>query len=154
MGTGWAGPHRLHQGARMHPLDTIPLDSSPQELKAALHRLGAEYLTYREGQVLQYQHQLPRGAYLLVAGQLKLLQENLLTPLERHAASTGPYLVPPCDALDFPLPWTIQAETDCTVWFFSRYLCQRGASLRNCLSQLQRTDSPLYQLWSFYVSNA
>jgi CRP-like cAMP-binding protein len=138
----------------MHPLENLTQVSSTQELKEALRRLGAETLTYREGQVLQYQHQLPRGTFLLVEGRLKLLQEDTPTSIERHTAVAGPYLVPPCDALDFPLPWSIQAESDCTVWFFSRYLCQRGETLRHCLSQLQRTDSPLYQLWSSYVINA
>lgn len=137
----------------MPPLHPNAHSPSQEDLPLSLSEMGVDCLTFKAGQILQYQHQLPRGVVLPVRGSLVLVREESAADPIHCPAQEGPYFLPDCSQIDKPLPWTIRAETDCTVWFFSRYICQHGVLLRHGLNEIRVPGSPLYQLWSHYVSN-
>lgn len=137
----------------MSPLHMNAHKTSQEDLQAQLSEMGVDCLTYKAGQTIQYQHQQPRGAMLLVEGNMLLIEEESPMTPKRCRAQDGPHLLPDCSQIDQPLPWTIQAETDCSVWFFSRFICQKGVLVRHGLHEILVPGSSLYQLWSHYVSS-
>jgi len=137
----------------MPPLHPNVLPTTQEDLPLSLSELGVDCLTFKAGQILQYQQQLPRGVVLPIRGSLLLIREESPTHPIHCLAQEGPHFLPDCSQINDPLPWTIQAETDCTVWFFSRYSCQRGVLMRHGLHEIRVPGSPLYQLWSHYVAS-
>jgi CRP-like cAMP-binding protein len=126
---------------------------SLEEIEASLKRQGAERLSYRPGQVLQYQHQTPRGYFFPVAGSFRMSREQAPDRLELYAAPAGPRLFPEVGTLDLPFPYTLEASSDVTLWFFSRFLCQPGSPVMQGLEGLHRPDNLLFQLWRLHVTS-
>ncbi len=169
----------------MHNLPELTCD----ETARSLIQLGAEVISFRAGQVLQYEGQIPRGHFLPMAGSLLLTHEapaarasdpagasatrpgqgsegvpsgqSPLTArslpqeelLERFDALTRVRLFPALGELEKPLPFTLQADTDVVIWFFSRSICQPRSFRLLFLDGLHMPGNPLFKLWSLHVAS-
>ena len=132
-------------------MDTTP-DLTLDEIEAGFLRMGVERVSYRKGQVLQYERQTPRGYFLPLRGTLRTVQDDTPHDVAYHPAGAAPRLFPDLGALERPLPYRLEAETDVTLWFFSRFLCQPSSYPMLCLENLRKPGNPLYQIWSHYVT--
>lgn len=131
---------------------TLSPDLTPVQIASALKQLGAELVTYRPGQVVQYENHLPRGYFLPVQGCLRIISATHPDRLECFDANARPRLFPELGKLEVPMPCRLVAEGDVSLWFFSRFLCEPTSFLALCLEGLDAPGNPLFNLWSRHVS--